>query len=285
MPNRIEFDVQGDGVRLHVVGTDVASPRGAIVIAPGFAEHTGRWTRFMDELAARGYAAFAVDPRGHGRSSGPRGHTPSWSALLGDLTSVFDALRKAERLPPRVGLLGASMGGLIAIEWVAAHPGQVQGLVLVSPFLEPAMRIPPHKLALARTVGRAIPRLAQAHGLKGKMVTHDAALIAQYDADPHQTRVMTSGYFLERRAAQARARRLGPKLDLPVLVLAGGADPVASVPAIEEFAGTLPAGKSRLIVYAGLYHEPLNEVERVRVFADLTHWLDRNVVGQDRPGP
>jgi alpha-beta hydrolase superfamily lysophospholipase len=285
MATRLQLDVPAAGAVLRMSGHDVASPRGTLVIVPGFAEHSGRWTRVQDELASRGYASYAFDPRGHGRSGGARGHTPGWGALLDDLSAVFHALEKERRLRGAVGLLGASMGGLLAIEWAVRHRERIKALALVSPFLAPALSIPPHKLLLAHTLGRALPRLAQAHGMRGKSLSHDPAVIAQYDGDPLQTRVMTARYFLEMRAAQERVRALGPKIELPVLVLAGAADPVASVPAMEAWARTVPEGRCRLLVFPGLLHEPLNEPERLRVFGELVRWLDFHVVGQARPGP
>lgn len=285
MPTRQELAVPVSGATLRVAGHDVLSPRGGVVIVPGFAEHSGRWGRVQDELAARGYSTYAYDPRGHGKSGGARGHTPSWGTLLDDLTAVFDVLERDRRLPKLVGLLGASMGGLLAIEWALAHREHIRGLALVSPFLAPALRIPPHKLALAHTVGRALPGLAQAHGLRGKDLSHDPAIAFQYDTDPLQTRVMTARYFLEMRAAQERVARLGPRVDFPVLIQAGGADRVGSVAAIEAWARSVPEPWCRLIVYPGLFHEPLNEPDGPRVFSDLAHWLERNVVGEARPGP
>ena len=177
------------------------------------------------------------------------------------------------------------MGGLLAIEWTAQHRERIRALALVSPFLAPALRIPPHKLALAHTVGRVLPWLAQSHGMRGKSLSHDPAVVAQYDGDSLQTRVMTARYFLEMRAAQERVAALGARLDLPVLVLAGGADPIASVPAMETWARSVPEGRCRITVYPGLLHEPLNELERLRVLGDLVHWLDRTVVGQDGLSP
>ncbi len=287
MPTRFELSVPSAGVTLRIAGHDVTSQRGVIIIVPGFADHVGRWSRVQDELASRGYASYAFDPRGHGKSTGPRGHTPEWRALLDDLTAVFDALERDGRITPRIGvaLLGASVGGLVSIEWAVAHRERIRALALVSPFLEPALHIPPHKLALAHTVGRLLPGLAQAHGMKGATLTHDASVASAYDADPLQTRVMTARFFLEMRDAQARVQALGGRVDFPVLVLAGANDPVASVPAMEAFAKSVPEGRCRLVAYPGLLHEPLNERERNKVFGDLVHWLDRAVVGQDRFSP
>ena len=287
-----ELTVPVHGAKLHVVGHPVADPRGGVVIAPGFAEHAGRYVRLMTDLAARGYASFLVEPRGHGASTGPRGHTPSWQALQDDFTAAVDALDAERRLPARRALLAASMGGLVAAEWIPAHPGRFHGLVLVAPFLAPAKPLPPLKVLLANAVSGLLPRLAQSHGLKGREMSHDATVVAAYDADPYLVRVMSAKYFTGMRAAQARVRAAiaaGPSgpgaiADAPVLLLQGAADPVASAAAAQSFLKLAPAPGSEARVYPGMFHEPLNELDRNRVLGDLARWLDRNILGTNRIG-
>lgn len=285
-----ELTIPSHGARLRIVGRPVADPRGGVVIAMGFGEHAGRYMRLQTDLAARGYASFVLEPRGHGASTGPRGHTPSWRALQDDLTAAVDALEAGRRLPPRRALLAQSMGGLVAAEWLPSHPGHFHGLVLVAPFFAPARTLPPFKVALANVVSGVLPRLAQEHGLKGKEMSHDASVVALYDADPAAGRVMSARFFTEMRAAQARLRAAvangtGAIEEAPVLLLQGSADGVASVPAAQAFMAALAkAPGSEVRIYPGMLHEPLNELDRNRVVADLARWLDRHILGTNRIG-
>lgn len=287
-----ELVVPARGAKLRVVGHPVADPRGGVVIAHGFAEHAGRWSRFQVDLAARGYASFVAETRGHGGSSGARGHTPSWAALGEDLTAVVDALEAERRLPARRALLGASMGGLVVAAWAPAHAGRFHGYVLCSPYLAPARRLPAHKVALARIVSGVWPGLAQAHGLRGRELSHDATVVDAYDHDPRLVRVMSAGWFTQMRAAQARvaaAVAAGPDgpgkiADAPVLLLHGADDPIADPKAAEAFMALAQVPGSERRLYPGMLHEPLNELERNRVLADLARWLDRNILGTNRIG-
>jgi alpha-beta hydrolase superfamily lysophospholipase len=287
MPAPYERFVEVDGARLSVVGRPMRGPRGGVVLAPGFAEHAGRYGPLMTDLAARGWATFTYDPRGHGRSSGPRGHTPSWAHLGHDLTAVVDALEKDGGLPPRRALHASSMGALVAVEWMAgAGRGRFHGLALVAPYFAPVAPPPAGKVVLARTVGLLLPRLAQAHGLRGRSMSRDPNVIAAYDLDPAITRVMSARYFNEMRAAQARVRSRGAgDLDVPVLLLHGEADPIASPAAARAWMRTVTTAGSEEHVYPGLLHEPLNELARARVFADYARWLDRQVLATSSPGP
>lgn len=287
MPAPYESVVEVDGARLAVAGRPMRDARGGVVIAPGFAEHAGRYGPLMTDLAARGWAAFTYDPRGHGRSSGPRGHTPSWAHLGDDLGAVVDALEEDGVLPPRRALHASSMGALVAVEWMAGPGrGRFQGLVLVAPYFAPGTPPPAGKVALARTVGMLLPRLAQPHGLRGRSMSRDPNVIAAYDLDPALTRVMSARYFNEMRTAQARVTARGAAgIDVPVLLLHGEADPIASPKAAREWMRTVTAAGSEEHVYPGLLHEPLNELSRARVFADYARWLDRQVLAASQPGP
>ncbi len=46
-------------------------PRAVVVIAHGIGEHSGCYGHVAARLTAAGFAAYALDHRGHGRSSGP----------------------------------------------------------------------------------------------------------------------------------------------------------------------------------------------------------------------
>jgi lysophospholipase len=60
-----------------------------------------------------------------------------------------------------------------------------------------------------------------------------------------------------------RAENYPRQIDLPVLMLAAGADRIVSAPAIARFATRLPAGSHRLI--EGARHEILQERDGFRV--------------------
>src|SRR5689334_12041633 len=192
MAGTFDLKVESGGQTLAVRGNEVMDPRGAVIVAPGFAEHAGRYGRLAQELGSRGYSTYVYDPRGHGKSSGPRGHTPSWAQLVDDLDAVIAALAGDASFPGHCALIGMSMGALVALDWALSHRGAVGGLGLVAPFFRPAFKPPVWKVALAQTVGAAIPAFGQPHGLRGRDMSQDRVVAAQYDSDPAITRVMTA---------------------------------------------------------------------------------------------
>jgi acylglycerol lipase len=56
-----------------------------LVIHHGLADHGARYGDLARRLVDAGYAVWALDMRGHGRSAGPRVSSPSIDAYLDDL--------------------------------------------------------------------------------------------------------------------------------------------------------------------------------------------------------
>jgi alpha-beta hydrolase superfamily lysophospholipase len=284
MAGSFQLEDKSDRETLVVSGHQVMDPRASVIVAPGFAEHSGRYGRLAQELASRGYSTYVYDPRGHGKSTGTRGHTPSWQALVDDFDRVIRSLDAKVDLTTRRALLGNSMGALVALDWMLSHRGEVGGLAMAGPFFKSAFAPPIWKVALAETVGAALPAFGTPTGLKGRDMSKDIVVAAQYDADPLMTRVMTARYYHEYQAAQKRLFRLAPTVDFPVLVQQGGADPIASPEATAEWAKAVPKPWCEWTVYQGMRHEVLNEFERGRVVSDLMYWLDRHVLAHVVPG-
>ena len=65
-------------------------PRAVVCLVHGIGEHSERYTHVADALTQAGYIFISFDLRGHGKSSGSRGHTPSYEALMNDLSSFLE---------------------------------------------------------------------------------------------------------------------------------------------------------------------------------------------------
>ncbi|MCW5748553.1 MAG: alpha/beta hydrolase, partial [Alphaproteobacteria bacterium] len=80
-----------DGVELFYRHWPAAgAARGAVVLFHRGHEHSGRMAHLVDELDLPDFAFFAWDARGHGRSPGERGFSPSFATSVRDVQTFID---------------------------------------------------------------------------------------------------------------------------------------------------------------------------------------------------
>jgi alpha-beta hydrolase superfamily lysophospholipase len=107
-------------------------------------------------------------------------------------------------------------------------------------------------------------------------ISRDEAVVRQFREDPlvfHGRFPVRTGAEILRAAEVARKRF--KEVRVPLLILHGTADRVATVGASRALYEQAQTDDKCLRVYDGLYHEVLNEPERERVLGDLIEWIER----------
>jgi alpha-beta hydrolase superfamily lysophospholipase len=255
--------------------------RGTVAVLHGGGDHSGRYPALTTALVRAGFQVALMDLRGHGQSDGRRFYVDAFSDNLLDLGALVAKLY-ADGRPGKLFLLGHSHGGLVAALWTIANPDAVDGLVLSSPYLKLAIRPPILKLVAARLLGRAVPWLPVSSGIKMQDLTSDAALQRWTERDPLYARSTTPRWYEESTRGQAEALRRAEELDVPLLVLAAGADRIADVAATRRFVAAARATDKRLVVYDGFRHEIFNEVRREEPIREAIAWLSDHAGAQPR---
>ncbi len=258
-------------------GWSVPDPAGVVVLVHGAHEHGGRYAHVAQRLGAAGYASYAPDHPGHGRSPGRRGDIRSLAAAV---EGVAQTARAAADRHPGVPLFvyGHSLGGLVALQYLTGTPhGRIAGAVVSAPALDTSTATPVQRV-LAPVLSRLAPGLGVLT-LDAETVSRDPEVVAAYRADPltHTGRMVArTGTEILLGAAAMPARLRG--LRLPLLVVHGGADrlvPPAASEVVRRHAGS-PDVTVR--IYDGLHHEPHNEPEKDEVLDDVVAWLDAHRV-------
>jgi len=262
-----------DGVALATEHHLVPECRGRLVIVHGYAEHKGRYRELVAALVAAGYQCHLLDLRGHGESGGERGHVGRFAEYRTDLERFLEEVQKLAAAPSPLLLLGHSLGGLIALDFVLHHPEVFDSLAVSSPYLSPAFAVPFLKRTLLPLIAKFVPTLAVRSGLNAAWLSHDRQVVRAYEADPLVFSTVTLGWFVAVRDAQQEVFARAGEIRLPVLVLLGGADPIADPGRGRALFARLGSEDRRLIAYPGFFHEVFNELERGRVVADLLAWL------------
>jgi lysophospholipase len=247
-------------------------PKAVVVIAHGAGEHSARYAHVAARLVGAGYAVYALDHRGHGRSDGKRMRFDRIEDVVSDLRQFVSIARRAQ--PGRaLFLVGHSVGGTLALAYAVDHQDEIEGLALSAPLTDPDTLNPLERLA-ANVLSVVAPGAGIA-GVDPEQLSHDPELVRAYREDP----LVFHDKLPARTVAElAKPVRRFPetvrRLRVPLLVLIGSDDQVVRPSGgkmVNERAGS--TDKS-IRVYDGFYHEIFNEVEKERVLDDLVAWLD-----------
>jgi alpha-beta hydrolase superfamily lysophospholipase len=295
--NELTF-VDPDGVEVFYRGwLPDGQPRAAVLVVHGASEHSGRYDRVARVLTGEGYAVFALDLRGHGRTAdstgpgliGPRG----MEGVIDDLAELV-ARARAEVGERPIIPFGHSMGSLVVQAFVEQRGGVLAGYVLSGTMgqMEGAADMAAG-IRQAVDAGMAEEPLDMLGGFNATFdparttfdwLSRDPEEVDAYIADPlcGEDLPLTYGFVAAMLDTIATVME-PPGIDrvpkhLPVLLLTGEDDPVSSsgaqVRALEKTmrdAGLDVTAK----YYPGARHEVLNETNRDEVHADLVEWLAR----------
>ena len=252
--------------------TDPPEPSAVIAVVHGYGDHGGRYLWFGEAMASRGYAVYVYDLRGHGQSSGARGQVKRFDEYLDDTAVYLDEVRRLQPGKP-LFLLGHSLGGLICARFAEERAPDVHGLVLSSPFLQPADAAPPSRVAVIKGLALVWPNKDIGNTVQAEQLSHDPAVVKAYVTDRLVHHVAPARWAVELLAAQEAAMAGAESVTLPLLVLYGRDDQVVDVAFIETLFSRAGSQDKTIERYEGLYHECFNETERERVYADLAAWL------------
>jgi len=250
-------------------------PRAVVCLVHGMGEHSGRYAHVADALIQAGYILFTFDIRGHGKSSGLRGHTPSYEALMKDISSLLEVANK--QFPQLSSFLyGHSLGGNLVLNYILRRQSHLKGVIATDPWLRLAFEPPRFKIILAQITNYIWPSFSQKNGLDTKVLSHDPEVVYAYENDPLVHDHISARMFISIYQAGQWALEHASELPIPLLLMHGGDDKLSSVEASREFADKITKNCT-LKIWDGLYHEIHNEPEKEKVFKFLIDWLDKEV--------
>jgi len=234
-------------------------PKAVIIIAHGYAEHSGRYMNVVNHFVPSGYQVYALDHRGHGKSDGKLDEINDFSLFVADLKKFFDIIRE-ESQDKKIFLIGHSMGSLISLLYALNYQHELAGLVISGG-------------GLSKPDDPPLPRRPANQPLDSSFLSRDPEVIKAYENDPLVYRgpipqSIQSGMFkgLSRLSDEVK------NIVLPVIIMAGdGCTDGARSQTLFEGIGSEDKTLKR---YPDLMHEIFNEPEHPQVMADLLTWLE-----------
>ncbi|KGE71185.1 alpha/beta fold hydrolase [Spirochaeta lutea] len=298
-----------DGATIHgTMWAPLEQPKALVQISHGMAEHSARYEDFARFLVDHGYAVFAHDHRGHGRTAqtekdlgffAPR---QGWSLVVDDMLRVT---RDAQSRYPGVPLIlfGHSMGSFIARTYIMDYAHHLAGCILSGTAGNPGVggwvgrRIASAEIRRKgpRHISTLMDRLSfgsynkpfEPARTKFDWLTRDSGQVDRYINDPRCGFVCTSQFFSDLLGGLSlvNSRQFFDSVpkNLPLYFIAGRMDPVgARGKGVLQVASRLRARgvhDVEVTLYDQARHEVLNETNNQEVYADVLLWLEKHLTG------
>jgi len=262
------------GIEIFFQQWEVANPKAILIIIHGLGEHSGRYGNLIDALQNKGIAIYGLDHRGFGRSGGKRGHVDSFMDYIYDMKIFVNMLKDKHPNKPVI-MLGHSMGGVLALKYALTHAEDLDALILSSPGLVPAIKVPAWKKNLAIFLSSKIPSLTMPSGLDATTISRDKEVVKQYLADPLVHDKVTPRFYVEMMNTIDECINRCGEVTLPLLLIHGTADALVLDEASKIVYEKAKSKDKTLKLFEGLYHETMNELEpdRKKVLKFLADWI------------
>jgi alpha-beta hydrolase superfamily lysophospholipase len=284
---------------------DAGEPKACIQISHGLGEHAGRYAGFAERFTAEGFACYANDHRGHGKTAGVESRRGvlgpgGWDSVVKDMKQLTDIIKKEYPAQP-VFYVGHSWGAYLGQDYAERFGSGLKGLVQSGstghqPFVVRNLGAMLSRREI-RKLGAETPSefaynltfkafnkkfLPSPTGTDFDWLSRDPAVVKKYAADPWCGFKMSTGMALElalgmKRMWNPQNERRIPG-DLPQLFLSGAMDASSRFlkdlkPLLKRYTETYRFKDVTVKYYEGARHEVFNETNRGEVFSDLLAWL------------
>jgi pimeloyl-ACP methyl ester carboxylesterase len=239
-----------------------------VLLVHGIAASLHDWDELIPELAEHGYAAYALDLLGHGKSGKPNVRTYQIDWLFEHFAGWIDSLNLSR--PPI--LCGHSLGGYLSLEYARRFPSRTRGLILSNPYyhlgqLSPFIRLSYRRPHLNGFIVERIPywmfRLiidatSRAAG-RTNGATHALPEKVRHQTTLDYKRTAPGVYNLPNTATDLS--KYLPDINVPALILWGDRDLTLAPGSFPRLVEAMPRAQGKVIYGAGHVPHQSNPVE------------------------
>lgn len=251
----------------------IAPPRKAIVLFHRGHEHSARMVHLVDELGLAQFEFFAWDARGHGRSPGDRGYSPSFGTSVRDVQTFIDHISQQHGIRSEdIAVVAQSVGAVLISTWLHDYAPRIRCAVLASPAFKVKLYVPFARAGLA-LLHKVRGNFFVNSYVKAKFLTHDPERIASYESDPLVSRPIAVNVLLGLYEAAERVVADAQAITTPTQLLISGSDWVVHHRPQHEFFERLGSAVKERHVLPGFYHDTLGELDRAGVITKVRDFI------------
>ncbi|PYI93108.1 MAG: hypothetical protein DME97_07320 [Verrucomicrobia bacterium] len=246
-------------------------------------EHSGRWAEFVEMFGLNDIAIFAWDARGHGRSTGERGAAENFGTMVKDVDTFVRHIGEHHGFAlENMIVLAHSVGAVSVAAWVHDYAPPIRAMILATPAFRVRLYVPLAIQSLRLKQKFVGPGYVKSY-VKAKMLTHDPAQAALYDADPLIFRQIAVNVLIGLHDAGTRLLADAGAINLPTLMLSAGRDWVVNLKAQRQFFNGLSSSEKRMHVFPAAYHALFHERERAQVIDRVRDFVQERFAKPVKP--
>jgi alpha-beta hydrolase superfamily lysophospholipase len=236
-------------------------------------EHSARWQETVEALGLEDVAVFAWDARGHGHSPGERGSAENLGAVIRDVEAFVQHVSKHHQIPvENMVVMAHSVGAVTVAAWVHDYAPAIRGLILAVPAFRVKLYVP-FAVPLLRLKQKLFGHGYVKSYVKAKMLTHDKAQAAAYQADGLIFRQIAINILLDLYDTSTRLMADAGAITVPTLMLTAGADWVVEPSAQQKFFDRLSSPFKRMERLPGFHHAIFHEQNRQLVVTKAREFI------------
>lgn len=250
--------------------------KAVLIISHGLAEHGGRYMNVVNQLVPAGFAVYAHDHYGHGKSEGVRTFVPRFEEFIKTHKIFFDML-KEQHPENKFFMLGHSMGSLITARYLLDYQDELDGAIISGTSIQAPTGVSNFTIFLGNLLSEILPKLG-IDKLYAEGVSRDPEVVAGYINDP----LVHTDKFTARLGAEGlktidQVTNRMAEIKLPIFIIHGTTDPLMDPTTSQKFYDGISSEDKTLKFYEGYYHETYNDPGKEQVLEDLQAWLEDHI--------
>ena len=212
----------------------VENPDYVVCLIHGIGEYAGRYERVTAAMNEKNIAVVSMDLRGHGLTSGKRGHCAPRKDVLADIDTLIEYAQKQYPGVPLI-LYGHSMGGNISMDYRKRgnKNSEISGFIISAPWVELVRQISGLLYVTVTTLAKIVPQMTISSGVSERELGNKKS-VGEYKNDPLVHRRVSletavDGFTTGNLMAEGKLEDNGGAKGIPMLLMHGTADKICNV--------------------------------------------------------